>query len=88
MGLPPLVAPCPVSTRTSFTGTAPATPEEPGRSGEAVGEARREPDPSAGLGQLSSAATSPPGTAVTAGAAAAGGDGIDQERAAGGPSPG
>lgn len=41
-----------------------------------------------GAGQLSSAAASPPGTAVTAAAAAAGGDGTDQERAAGGPSPG
>lgn len=51
------------------------------RPAEAVGEARRGPDPAAGLGQLSSAAASPPGTAVTAGsAAAAGGDGTDRER--------
>lgn len=58
------------------------------RPAEAVGEARRGPDPAAGLGQLSSALTSPPGMALIAGAAAAAGDGTDQERAAEGPSRG
>lgn len=64
-------------------------PEGAAESGPPRPSGRRGGDPIPLRGwQLSSAATSPPGTAVTAGAAAAGGDGTDQERAAGGPLPG